>query len=348
MRPARWAMAWLVALLTLLAASPARATYDPIATGATVLKLDQGFLELLRAHGVRITTREGASFRSGSLRFPAVGGKFDPRKGKGTVEHDGTVLFRRGSRTLPFKDLQLKTTRQSSPFVARVGGGQLKLGRVQRLVVARQGFGEKVTVTGLRLSAKAATRLSRRLRLKDAFEEGMLVGSFVTRTNPETVAILGKGTVDFEFDPAMAAKLDELHVAVSPIFPAEHRGPFTLPIFGGKLTPGLDGGFLQLEGALELLQLGGGQVIWRDPVLDLENSFLAPREKEAVASLDLAPALTAANSKQRTLTATGAVLTLADSTAALFEQIFAENQGKSGIFHAGETFGRIAFLAEAQ
>lgn len=341
-------MVWLAALLVLLAAPSARAAYDPIASGVTTLKLDQSFLEILRAHGVKITTREGASFEGGALRFPAVSGKFDPLTRKGTVEHDGTVLFQRGNRTLPLKGLQLKTTRRSSPFVARVGGGQLKLGAARQLAVARRGFGEKVAVTGLRLSAKVATRLSRRLRLVGVLEEGMAVGSFMTRTNPETVTILGKGTVDFEFDPSMAAKLDELHVAVSPIFPAEHRGPFTLPIFTGRLAPDLHSDFLQLKGALELLQLGGGQVIWRDPVLDLENGFLAPREEEAVGLLDLAAGATAEDPKQRMLTVTGAVLTLPDSTAALFERSFAANQGKTGVFHAGEILGRISFQAEAQ
>ncbi len=341
-------MVWLLALLALLAAPAARAAYDPIASGVTVFRLDRSFLELVRAHGVRITTREGASFEDGALRFPAVSGKFDPLTRSGTVEHDGTVLFQRGSRTVPLKGLQLKTTRRSSPFVARVGGGQLKLGAARRLAVARRGFGERVAVTGLRLSAKVATRLSRRLRIDGVFEEGMAVGSFTTRTNPETVTILGKGTVDFEFDPAMAAKLDELHVAVSPIFPAEHRGPFTLPIFSGKLAPDLHGDFLQLEGALELLQLGGGQVIWRDPVLDLEEDFLAPREHEGVAWLDLAAGATGKDPKQRTLALTQAALTLPPTTAALFEQLFAENQGMKGVFHAGETLGRISFFAQAQ
>jgi hypothetical protein len=341
-------MVWLAMVLVLLAAPSARAAYDPIASGVTVLKLDKVFLGLLRAHGVRVTTREGASFKGGALRFPAAGGKFDPLTRKGTVEHDGKILFRRGNRIVPLKDLQLKTTRRSSPFVGRVGGGQLKLGAARRLSVARQGFGERVTVSGLRLSAKVATRLSRRLRLEDVFEPGMAVGSFVTRTSPATVTILGKGAAEFEFDPAMAAKLDELHVALSPIFPAEHRGPFTLPIFSGKLALDLHGDFLQLQGGLELLQLGGGQVVWRDPILDLGNGFLAPREEEAVASLSLAAGATAEDPKERTLAVTGAVLTLPGSTAALFEQIFAENQGKSDIFHAGEILGRLSFLAEAQ
>lgn len=348
MTHARAATASLTVLLALLAASPARATYDPVESGTTTLRLDRGFLGLLRSHGVEVTTREGASFKNGSLRFPVSKGKFDPTTSEGTVEHEGAVVFKRGNRTLPLKGLQVKTTRRSSPFVARLGGGQLKLGPAQRLTVNRQGFGEKVAVSSVRLSAKVATRLCRRLRLRDVFQEGMLLGSFVTRANPATVAILGKRNVDLELDPAMAAKLDDLHVAVNPIFPAEHPGLFTFPIFTGKLALDFSGGFLQLEGAIELLQLGGGQVIWKDPVLDLDNSVVFPREREAVAGLNLGAGSTEANPERRTLTVTGATLVLNDLTAATFNDGFAKPQGREGVFSAGEVLGRVSFIAEAQ
>jgi hypothetical protein len=347
-RRRRRAAACLALLLALLAAPSAQAAYDPVASGSTALVLNKQFLELLRTHEVEISTREGASFQNGSLRFPVSGGKFDPGTKNGTVEHDGTALFRRGNRALSLKGLQLKTTRRSSPFVARLGGGQLKLGPAKRMAVSRRGFGEKVLVADVRLSAKVATRLSKRLRLRDVFEEGMLVGSLVTVVNPETVTINGGGIVNFEFDPGMAAKLDELHVAVSPIFPAEHRGPFTFPIFNGKLAPNAAGGYLQLEGALELLQLGGGQVIWREPKLDLDGGTFAPRELEAVAALDLGAGATAVDPKKRTLSVTALPLELIEPTAALFNDAFAKSQNKQGVFSAGEVIGRISFVAEAQ
>jgi len=361
MRHPRRTAACLSILLALLVAAPARATYDPLASGATVISLDKGFLGLLRAHGVEVSTREGAAFAGGALRFPVSGGKFDPTTRKGTVEHEGTVLFRRGRRTLSLKGLQLKTTRPSSPLVAKLGGGQLKLGPARRLKVERQGFGEKVTVTSMRLTAKFATRLSKRLRLRGVFEEGMPVGSAVTRANPATVAVLPKGTAQIQFDPAMAAKLDDLHVAVNPIFPAERPSLFTLPIFSGKLPLDFSDGFLQLQGGIEFIQLGGGQVIWRESHLDLAARALMPEVEAlpsppyagkagplAVAALDPGTGELAANPGSRTLTMAGATLALSDSTAALFDEIFAKNQGKQGSFRGGETLGRISFVAEAQ
>jgi hypothetical protein len=328
MKRARGFAACLSIVLTLSAAAPARAIYDPLASGTTVLELDKSFLGLLRAHDVVISAREGAGLRGGALRFPVSGGKFDPRTRRGTVEHAGAVVFRRGNRTVPLKGLQLRTTRRSSPLVAKLGGGQLKLGPARRLKVVRRGFGEKITVTSMRLTDKFATRLSRRLKLRDVLEEGMPVGSAVTRADPATVAVLAKGTAQLELDPAMTAKLADLHVAVNPIFPAERPGPFALPIFSGKLALDLRSDYLQLAGALELLQLGGGQVFWKEPVLDLAGGTLGLREGGALAALDLDTGAAVSDLERRTLGVTNATLRLIGPTAALLNQAFAEPKAR--------------------
>lgn len=354
-------LAAFAALLLLVAPPVARAVYDPIGSGATTLNLDKSFLRLLRDHEVKLETGEGASLRGAALRFPITGGKFDPRTRQGTVEHGGIVLFKRGKRSISMKGLQLKTTRRSSPFVAKLAGGQLKLGTAQRLSVGRHGFADTVTASRLRLSAKFADRLSKRLRLKGVFAEGMPLGSAAMRAIPATTAILPEGTAQLELDPAMSAKLNGLFVAVNPIFPAERPGLFTLPIFSGKLTLDLSGGYLQLQGGIEFIQLGGGQVIWRESRIDFDARALIPDVEVLpsppyagkagqlpAAALDLDTGAPVANSNSRTLTVAGATLTLSDPTAALFDGVFAKNQGKQGSFHGGEILGRLSFVAEAQ
>ncbi|HET9199194.1 MAG TPA: hypothetical protein VFN92_13190 [Solirubrobacterales bacterium] len=351
-----------VLVLSVLACAPsAHATYDPLASGVTVLKLDKGFLKLLKAHGVRLSAREGASVKGGALRFPVSNGRFDPTTKKGTVEHGGTVLLQGTGPPVALKRLQLKTTRPSSPLVVKLGGGQLKLGPAQRLAVGRQGFADKVTVSTMRLTAKFATRLSKRLRLRDVFHEGMPIGSAVTKTNPATVTVLGKGAVQLELDPGLAAKLNDLHVAVNPIFPAERPGAFTMPIFAGNLATDLSSGSLQLQGAMELLQLGGGQVIWAEPILDLDGAALRPEVEVkpsppyagkagplAIAALSLPVGSTVIDPTRRTLAINGGSLLLTDSTAAIFNEVFAKPQEKQNVFAAGEPLGRISFLAQTQ
>ncbi|HEX5592943.1 MAG TPA: hypothetical protein VFX35_06315 [Solirubrobacterales bacterium] len=56
------------------------------------------------------------------------------------------------------------------------------------------------------------------------------------------MTVLGSDRTSLELDPAFTAKLDQLYVAVNPIFPAEHPGTFTFAIFGGRISPDLTGG----------------------------------------------------------------------------------------------------------
>jgi hypothetical protein len=354
-------LAWTASLLLASAVPVAHATYDPIDSGLTTLELDKGFLHLLEQHGVELATREGAAVRGRALRFPVSGGKFDPGAKRGTVEHGGTVLFQRGAHSVSLRRLQLKTTRRSSPLVVKVAGGQLKLGVARRITVTRRGFGEEVTVSSLRLTAKVATRLCKRLGLPGVFEQGMPLGSAQTRTTPATVAIGAGNTVQLVLDPAMAAKLNDLHVSVNPIFPAERPSFFTLPIFNGKLALDFSTGFLQLQGGIELIKLGGGQIIWRESRIDLGARTLSAEVEVgpsppyagkagvlAVAAFDLAAGTTALNPESRSLTVSGAALTLPEQTAALFNEAFAKPQGKENAFAAGEILGRISFTASSQ
>jgi hypothetical protein len=353
-------IALLASLLCLLPLSAtAQADYDPLASGTTKLKLDKSFLALLKQNGVKLSATAPAKLKGGAVSFPVSGGKFDPTAAKGTVEHEGVLVFKAGSRSVPIKALQLKTTQKHSPLSAKVGGSQLKLATAKTLTVLREGFADKVKVSTLSLSSKLATRLGKKLRLRDVFKAGLPLGSTATKANPETITVLGKGKAELNLAPDIVAKLNGLFVAVNPIFPAEHPGAFTLPIFGGTIA--LDGasGTLEPEGALELLQLGGGQVFWREPWLDLAGrTFNAEGDAQPsppysgkvgrvpVAGLALsAPAL--ADAKARTVTASGA-LALDPATAATFNEVFAKPQGKSNVFAGGEALGTISFVAQGQ
>jgi hypothetical protein len=118
---------------------------------------------------------------------------------------------------------------------------------------------------------------------------------------------------------------------------------------------------VQLQGALELLQLGGGQVIFAEPILDLDTAAFVPEVEVKpsppyvgkagplpVAALNLAAGTIAADPEVRTLTVSGAALTLSPTSAALFEEAFAKPQEMQGVFAAGEPFGRVTFVAGAQ
>jgi len=337
----------------------AAAGYEPLSAGATALRFDPSFLALLKRNGVQLRAVAPATLKAGRASFPVAGGRFDPVAGSGAVEHEGAVVFQAGRRSLPLKALQVKTTRKRSPLTVKAGGGQLKLGTAGSLSVSRRGFGERVVVRHLALSGKVATRLGKKLHLEGVFEEGQALGASTTLARPQTIGVLGKGRVSLVLDPGFVAKLDSLFVAVNPIFPAEHNGPsFTLPIFGGTIAPDASLGRLETQGSVEFLQLGGGQVFFQEPWLDLE-ALAATVEldvepsppypgkvgRTSAATLSLGGAAVAADAKARTVSVAGISLALTSLSADSFNQAFA---GGRAVFLAGESLGSAAFTAQGQ
>lgn len=357
LRPRAAAAIAFALLLALAAPALGRAAYDPLGSGTTKLSFDRSFLALMKENGVTLTAVAPARMSGRTVVFPVSGGKFDPLSAKGTVDHEGALLFQSGRRKVPLKDLQLKTTLRRSPLSVKAGGGQLKLGTAKSMKVARVGFNSKVTVASLALGAKLATRLGKKLRLRSVFAEGLPLGRTVTNAVPETITVLPQGKVTLTLDPGIVAKLNSLFVAVNPVFPAEHAGPvFTLPVFGGAISPDASQDVIETEGAIEALQLGGGQIFWRNPWLDLSSRALAVEagsesrpgqfDRAPVAGLALtAPAV--ADPKARTVGISGS-LALDASTAASFNEAFAKPQGKSDVFSAGEVLGSVAFTAQGQ
>lgn len=353
------ALTAILALVGLLVLAPvARADYDPLSSGATKLTLDKRFLALLKQNGVKLSAVAPARLGSGSVSFPVVNGKFDPTSAQGTVEHGGALAFKAKGGGISLKALQLKTTQRHSPLSSKVGGSQLKLARAGSLAVSRWGFGSKVKVAKLTLSAKFATRLGKKLGLRGVFAEGDPFGSTVTRAQPDTVTVLGEGRVELTLDPGFEAKLRGLFVAVNPIFPAEHSGAFTLPIFGGEIAPDGSRGTIETSGALEFLQQGGGQVFWTATWLDCAVGTASPEADVRpsppyagmlgrVAVAGLAIGAISANATARMVAVSG-TLSLQAAAAATFNEVFAGRLGKGAVFTAGETLGSVSFVALGQ
>lgn len=345
-----------IALLLCLCAS-AGAAYDPIGGGTTELTLDKGFLALLKKQGVTLTAKAPAKRQGPTILLPVSGGKSDPTQGKGEVTHEGTLVFAKGNRKLPLRDIELKA--KKTPLFAKVGGGQLKLLTAKRLSSQRQGFGQGFKATGLELTQKAATRLNKKLRVGKAFQEGLAVGSLRSSTQPQRVAILGQGQGTITPDPAILAKFKALFVSLNPIAPAELApGPlFKFPIaLGGQISPTASEGTLRLAGAIEALQLGAGQIFHKEYWLDLgarsvsaevdiEPAPAFPGKLGRVAVFDLGAGSVSSDPKSRTITLSNAPLTLSPATAQSFNEAFAE--GKA-VFAAGEVFGAVGFGALGQ
>jgi hypothetical protein len=350
----------IVVISVLVTAQAASARYDPIGAGSTKLTLAKPFAALLQANGVGLSATGGATFKAGVATFPISGGKLEPVAVVGSVEHEGALVFRVGRRSLPLKSLTLKTTQAHSPLTAKFGGGQLKIAASATLSSRRSGFGVASKVTQIKLSAKAAERLDKKLDLRGVFKEGQLLGSSLTDAQPASVAIMAGGSAELTLEPEFAAKLASLFVAVNPILPAEHLGtPFTLPITGGQIATDASSGTLETSGGLEAIQQDGGQLtlanLWPDlggAAISLELDALPSPplagRTERGSGLGYIAGLTDAEPNARTITVTGATATLAPATAQVMNEAFASPQGKAGVFNAGEALGTISYLAQAQ
>jgi hypothetical protein len=358
-KPTLISLAATLALLT--STAPAQATYNPLSSGTTKIAFAKSFLATLKANGVKLSASGGATLKGGTATFPVSGGKFDPTTSSGFLEHSGSLFFRAGKRKVPLTSLQLKTTQKHAPLSAKFGGGQLKVASTPKLSVTRTGFADKVAVKTLALSSKVATRLDKKLGLRNVFAAGQLLGSSVSVADPRTVAIQESGKASFSFDPEIAAKLQSLFVAINPIFPAEHPGPFTLPIFGGTISTTASEGMIQTLGSIELVQIGGGQVFLREAWVELGSGGYSPEleltpsppyagklGRSPAGALSLVGAGVSADPNARTVSVAKAAVTLGANLASAFNEAFAKPLGRGEVFQAGEVLGSVGFVAQSQ
>ncbi|HVY78592.1 MAG TPA: hypothetical protein VG898_08815 [Solirubrobacterales bacterium] len=346
----RIAIATLLLCLALL--SPARAAYDPLGGGTTKLSLDKRFASFLAKNELKLIASQGARRKARTIALPVSGGRIDPTTGKGEVEHQGTLTFEAKRKRVPLRAITVKTKHQ--PLLAKVGGSQLKVARAKRISSQRSGFGAQFAATQLTLTAKAATRLNKKLRPKTPFEPNQPLGKLISSPQPRLVTIEDVGRATIAFDPAFLAKLESRFVSLNPIFPAEHVGAsFSFPIAaGGAISPQGTEGTLRTGGALEFLQLHAGQVffseLWLDlgarsdsAELDLEPTPAFPGKLGRVGVLDYVPTSLSSEPKARTISVTG-TLTLSAQAAQSFNEAFAQGQGP--VFAAGEAVGALSFV----
>jgi hypothetical protein len=344
-------------LLAALALAPAcRASNDPLGGGATRIVLDRSFLAHLRQAKVALGAIAPARRRAGKLILPVSGGTMDPTVGRGQVESSGGFVFKSARKRLPLRALTVKTTH--APLVAKVGGSQLKVATSARLSSQRHGFGSVFSAKQLKLTAKAATRLNKKLRPAVPFFVGQLLGTLRTAPLPRTVAILPSGRATFVFSGSFISKLDSHFVSVNPIFPAEHTGPtFTLPLIpGGAIAPDASSGVVRTGGEIEFLQLGAGQIFWHElwfdvglhsalAEVDIEPSPPFPGKLGQVPALGVGTGAISSSPGERMVGMTGSPVTLPASTADSFNQAFSE--GKSD-FQPGESVGTVSFSVNGQ
>lgn len=110
---------------------------------------------------------------------------------------------------------------------------------------------------------------------------------------------------------------------------------------------------------MQLIQIGGSQVFARELALDHSGSLAdgesqlilaasGPGPGQSGAIFGLGAGAFATEPAARTLTDTGAALNLEPGIAQAMNEAFGKPIGRPDSFAAGETFGTISFLAQAE
>jgi hypothetical protein len=339
--------------LSLCVPAAAQAKNDPLGSGTTKLSLDKSFTSYLAQNGLKLKAKQGAKRQGAKILMAVVGGTMDLAQGSGEIAQEGALVFEGAKGKVPLRDITVKTNR--TPLIAKVGGSQLKVAQAKRISSKRAGFGSTFTATKLTLTAKAATRLNKKLRPETPFAQGQLIGSLTSTPQPALITIEDTGRATLAFDPAFAAKLDSRFVSLNPVFPAEHQGAiFTFPLAaGGALAPNGSQGTLRSAGEVEALQLHDAQLFWRELWLDL-GAHQASAEIELAptppypgkiartAIFDIAPTPVSSDPKSRTIAVSAAQLSLNAAGAQELNEAFGD--GKA-LFAVGELVGAVSFAA---
>jgi hypothetical protein len=186
-----------------------------------------------------------------------------------------------------------------------VGGGQLKVATSSKRSSARNGFGTKYSAKALKLTAKVATRLNKKLRPKTPFTQGQILGTLTTVAQPQLVTVLEQNRASVVLDPAFAAKMD------SSSSRSTRSSPPNIP--AGRPSP--------------------------------SRSSSMGRSPQPERAYEIGAYSASSDPKARTISVSGAPLTLTAATAQSFNEAFAE--GKA-VFAAGDALGAISFVAQGQ
>jgi hypothetical protein len=263
------------ALLAFLAFAPlASATPDPIASGTTTVKLNQGLTKELQQFGIKISAIKPAKLKGKTATFAINGGSFDPATNAGVFTHSGGLKVTWGKKSVQIKALEVVTSKKG--LFGKVGGKKMKIASLAGIKVAREGFGAAVSAKKLKLTGNTAVALDKKLNPVDEnankgkkgkgkkgnkgasksdaipapFKANALLGSSKSSEQPSTVTLLPANSLVFEGNPTLLSKLSNVEAKVE----GATGTTFSAGITGGTISPSGTGGTVQSTLGLKLVQ----------------------------------------------------------------------------------------------
>jgi hypothetical protein len=238
-----------VALLLALAPAASAARVD-LAGGDTNVRIDRGTLRALTGAGVGVAPTGRATAEGRRVRFPITGGRLDPVRGTGRVNHRGGLRFSRAGRSLTLTRFLI----QGRYLSARAGGARVRILRLRTgdARVRRTATTTTVSGVGLELTRTAARALNATLRTQ-LFAPGIRLGT--ARVHARLAQLYVRdGDTSLALDPGAASALASQGIAPGLVAPASANpdGSLAFPITRGRVDAQTLAGLVRHNGGLSL------------------------------------------------------------------------------------------------
>ncbi len=347
--------------MILAAALPAAAEARVVISGGEAnLILDRGLAAELRRNGVDIDGIGAATARGRRLTLPVEAGATNGGAGRGALTLGGGFSLAAGARAARVGEILVNTGRGQS--TARIAGERRILAKHGQLGTSPVGFGTRIRISALRLTAGTAAALNRKLRLPGVFRAGRRLGSLTMVAIPASVPVQF-GTIALGGRETTFSKLEALGVQMG-IWGASERWAaagetyFLFPLAPAAVAPDASAGILASEDgdgiSMEIHAPPPRNMLLREPRIDLAAAELSarvsalsadePGETGAIATLDYGSATFQIRPRVGAFELTGIRAVASQSIADQLNARFAT----PGLFQAGETFARISVNLHAQ
>ena len=345
----------LALCLALLAGLPATAgARVVVSSGTAQLTVDRS----LAREGVKLQGTGAATTTRRTVTFPDLAGATNGAQGRGAITLVGGLIFDAGIRGARVGDILVNTGKGQS--TARIAGKHGILAKHGRLKSSPAGFGTRIQIEDLRLTAGTAAHLNRKLGLDGVFRGGDRLGSLVIVANPETVPV-EFGTIALGGPETGFSKLESIHAEMgiwgsTQRWAAPGENYFLFDVAPTAVAPDASAGILEggpNDGVtMEIFAAPPRNMLLRAPRIDLASgemtTMISPISQEGpitapIATLDYSAAKVQIRPKVGAFELMG--------IRAVANQFIAEQLNTRfmtpGLFQPGETLARLTVTLHA-
>lgn len=276
----------------LLASAPASAAEATAkASGTTTIKLSSAVKRAMKRGRISLSGVSPARRGATAVKLPLRSATIDAEARSGTLNHAGSLRFKRKRRTITLKTFRVALAPSGSSVSVGVGRSRVRSFEIDTTRVKITQGRRKLTLSNLKvtLTPIGASRLNRALG-GTRFKSGATFGTASAAINTPAAgggtvgtgggagigSTLKGGTSTLSLTPEAKAGIAASGGIVGTVAPATGSGdgPFAFPITGGALDASRSfAGTVSLSGSLTLTAQGN-TITLVDPIVDLGGSVV--------------------------------------------------------------------------